>query len=283
MLRPEEVLLAVVERIAAMHPAPAQFSADETAEWPTSVTSALIDARILEVGPRADNMFCRGCDLQCHKPVVVRRTTSGGLPRAFIVCDEAPDYGRVAVSMDQRIVHRATLRAIAALVARSLQIGPERASPTGAAFFLGQMNGRHGSRTVQVQHDRDDLMLCVGQQRETLAAALIWTPVGLAIDIALCRRLVDRKQAQTSAGRSPASDRTWQRTKARETRVRDAAIFREAKRRRAESKAPWKDIAQQIETLKLADGISAARIRRIIAGGRKIEREKSRSIRKTRK
>lgn len=277
LLRPEKVLPALFERIAVEHPSPSRFSIGDTEDWPDGVLLALVDARLLTPAPRSNEVYCGGCDWRCHKPVVVRRPAGGDAPVAFIVCDEAPDYGRVPVAMQDLASYQTSLAAVADFVANALAIGPVRRSASGAAYLLGRLKGRRGMRPVQIEHGGNQLMVCVGQYREPLSQTLMWSAAGPAVDIVLLRRLADRKDAAASGTRPNVSDRGQQFAKTRATRVRDAAILRQAKDMRRGAKRAWSTIADKIAKLPVATGLSSNRVRRIIADGLKLEREKSRS------
>ena len=276
------------ERIEGSHPAPALFSATETDEWPAQVLHVLLECGVLKPTNRAESVWCPGCERQCYKSVVVR-TLGGRTPSAaFITCDEEPGHGRIAVPLPSLVQHAATLSGVCGFLAGQMQLGPPRSSAAGACFLLGTIKGRHGPRRITVDLDAGQVMLHVGQQHVSVVSVLRWSGVGLSIDKERIQRLANRKDAASWSRVSRPPDRTMRHKRARNTRARHEAIFREAKRRYAAQKDTWTAIATAIAATDLAKAeqgrrISAATIRRIVTLKRRRECESFRSNRKSRK
>ena len=149
-----DIAVILTERIEASHPAPALFTTAETDEWPARILEHLLGCGILQQAHRAGSTLCPGCEWQCHKTVVVRTTSPGPRPQAFITCDEEPDHGRITVPLRSLIQYGATLAGLSSFIAGMTKLGPLRSSPTGASFLLGTIKGRHGLRQSLPQPDR---------------------------------------------------------------------------------------------------------------------------------
>jgi hypothetical protein len=280
-IKPRDVPTILVQRIEAAHPAPALFGADETQDWPSEVLPALLTQGVLVEADRAKSISCPGCEWQCNKRVVVRK--AGDTSRAFITCDEEPDQGRVQVLMASLARVAVTLPALSQIVASALDIGPPKASRSLNAYSLGTVNGRNGARPVAIAIENGGAVLDIGDQRVPIAQALTFSPAGLAIDTRLVRRLADRKMANMTQRRQYARDRSQQTARKAATRKRDLAIFHEATKRLAEGRGKVSNVAKIIAKTKLADGLSAERVRRIITEQGEIERKNSRPKPKMRK
>ena len=277
----------ILERIEAVYPGPALFSAAEIDDWPNGSLDHLRDCGILRPAQRAEAVVCPGCGWQCHKPVVVRSLRAGVGKRAFVVCDEEPDYGRIAVNLRSLDQYRATIDGLSVFLAAQMDLGPPRPSPSGTIVELGTMRGRNGQRQVSVDLDGRQLLLRVGRQHDRVVRVLRWTDRGLSVDKSHIRRLVNRKESQhMRAARLPELSRQEQRS--RETQARDEAIFRDAKGRHAAGGGSWTAIANAIAVTDLSKiglrrRIGAPTVRRIIAKMLRREGEKFRSNRKERK
>jgi hypothetical protein len=271
-IRPIDLPSILLRRIEHCHPSPAYFSIGETDEWPTGALPSLVACGVLAEGHRAEAITCPGCELQCHKRVVVRQ--AGAESIAIIMCDEEPRHGRVSVSMRSLTRFETGLRALCLFISSALEIGPPVVSRNGAAYALGTVKGRNGLRRILVAIDDGRLRVRVGDQIEPLDRALRWSGSGLALDTKVIRLLADRKQHSSASGRPYAPDRTAQRARANKTRQRNVAFYLEAKRRHADGEK-WSDIAKDIAGRKR--GPKTSTVRRIIAAERKREREKFRS------
>lgn len=273
----KDILRILIERIEYSHPSPAVFRGDETSEWPEGVQSDLVVTGVLATaGARAKAAVCPGCEEQCIKAAVVR-LAGDNARRAFIICDEDADLGRIELPVEALDQYVSSLRSLAAHLARELQLGPVRSPESGSIFVLGTWKGRQGAKPVQISIEDGRLVLGVGRQREPLLNALKWTGSRLAIHRRVVRRLADRKEPEWRSGGNRLPDNSRQRERARATRSRDAAIFTEAIRLKAGRLPNWTEIAKTISGTELGCGLSEGRIRRIIADCRKNERKFSRA------
>ena len=271
-IKARDVPTILVERIEAAHPAAALFGADEIDDWPGEVLSALLRQGIVLETDRAEVATCPGCEWQCHKRVIVRK--AGDTSRAFIMCDEEPDNGRVSVSLSSLASFASDLRALGRFAASALGIGPPKVSRNLAAFALGAVRGRHGVRTVIIAIEDGRAVLSVGEQQESLARALVWGDSGLVLDAKLVHRLAARKGGTTTEQRQHAPNRSRQAARKSDTSKRDLAIFREAMKRHIRGGVTWSHVAAEIAKIELAGGLSPERVRRIISELHSSERKK---------
>jgi hypothetical protein len=286
-VRPADISVLLVERIQAAHPEPAVFSEVEADEWPPGALEHLLGANILRPARRAEVMFCPGCDWQCHKPIVVRSTRKERGPQVFIVCDEEPNLGCIAVGPRSLNQYRATLAGISAVVSQLMNLGRPRSSAAGASFLLGTIRGRQGARQVAVCLDAGQLVLRVGGEQESLIRMLRWVDGGLTMDMGHVRRFARRKDRSLALPAPRLSNRIRQKERSRRTKDRNGSIFREAKKRRAATSESWSAIAATIAATALARAadrrpVSAPTVRRIITDMLRLERENSRSKHTTR-
>lgn len=267
-------------RIAQSHPAPAQFARGETDEWPDGTLAALLEAGIVYHANRADVVICPGCEWQCHKAVSVRTSAAHGV-RATIMCDEEPRHGRIPVALSLLDRVATSLRTLAELIARELELDTPSPSASGSFYSLGEIKGRLGRRPVRLGIEEGEVQLIVGSQRVPLTRAIVWSGKTIEIDRRLVTRLADRKGklGSRSSGYQPDRSRQRQRTRARQ--ARDRAIYREARRLR-EDESSWTAVSKLIAASPLAAGLSWSRVRRIISAEQKREREFSRANREER-
>jgi hypothetical protein len=278
----------LIERIEAFFPANAMFVQSDSEDWPRGALSSLINAGLLLKAPRAASITCPGCEWQCSKPVVTRQTSSLRGQRAFIVCNEAPDFGRIPISSDALRRFQMSMASISRHIARQLGFKPTKVSVLGASCYLGAFKGRNGSRALYVKIDDGRAILEVGRQAIGLAEALLWTGNDLRIDEAELRRMANRKDLLRSPAASHVADKSRQKARSEQTRKRDRAIYREALALQKVSGASFVTISEQLADRQRvgtasADCLTAGRIRRIITEMRSGERKKKRPERKDRK
>ena len=283
--RPSDLPDVLIERIEFAYPEPALFSATETDEWPPGILEHFVSLGILRPAHRASALYCPGCDWHCHKPVVVRKTKTA--PLAFVSCNEEPDHGQISIPLQSLAQYTAILASIASFISELMALGPSRASGGGGLFLLGTIKERHGPRDISLGLYEGRLALQVGRQRENLVRILRWIDNRAFVDVAHIRRLARRKDGGQASGAHYLPDRSRQRARTRQTQARNEAIFRDAKKRRANTSESWTAIATAIAATDLARdvdsrAVSAGRLRRIIAEMLRCERENSRSKHKLR-
>lgn len=267
-----DIATILIERIEAAYPGPAYFSADETDDWPAELLSCLLSQRLVAVAERAEAITCMGCEWQCHKHVEIRMADAK--VRAFIKCDEAPCHGRVPVDLRQLQRFETGLRMFGDFLGSVLRSDCGRISRGEAAYVLGEVRGRNGLCQVRVAMDDGRLILAVGDAIEPLGRFLVWVSHGLEFNSGHLRRVADRKQQLPETNHRYLADRTTQKMRAANTRKRDLGLFREAKTLHAGGTS-WTEAAVELARTELAEGLSSARVRRIIAAERKNSRSKS--------
>lgn len=275
VLGARDVLRALIERIEAAHPAPALFDAGECEDWDADAFGNLLASGVLvRSSTRTASTICRGCEWHCSKPVDVRRTRAG-VTRAFIVCDEEPEYGRIPVPIGRLALFSASLRSLSLALAQGDALFDRQPMSMRDEYGLGIIKGRLGPRHISVRCEANRLELIVGSHSVSLGTLLSLKPEGLRVDARGIGRLVDRKDRLEGTGTRPRN-RTRQVAKKRKTRSRDIAILIRAKTLH-EQGMDWTAAAKKISGQDIAKGLSAGRVRRIIYAERSRERKNSRS------
>ena len=259
MVKSAEILAAILDRIAQCSPQQALLDSEEVSAWPSWALPALVTAALLQETSRPTEVFCDGCHWACLKPVVVRILPSG-LTRAFVTCDEEPGLGRIEVAPEQLKRYITTVDLAARFVGRSLGLKSPARSDLGASVIVGHVEGRNGHRVVSVEVRQGQLLLNAGGHCVALSDLVHWDRRALTVDHQAIRRLINRK-ATRSSPECPFPSNQHRRKKAK----RDQQIQREAARLKRHNKTwTFTRISKLISRMKLADGISAARVRRIL-------------------
>jgi hypothetical protein len=215
----------------------------------------LVAAGLFQETNRLTEVFCDGCDWGCLKPVV-----PSGLTRAFVTCDEEPDLGRIEVAPEQLKRYISTVDLAARFVARSLGLKSPARSGLGASVIVGHVKGPNGHRVVSVEVRQGQLLLNAGGQCIAFGDFVHWDRRALTVDHQAIRRLINRKATGSSA-ECPFPSKQHRRKNAK----RDQQIRGEAARLKRHNKAwTFTRISEVISRMELADGISAARVRRIL-------------------
>ena len=245
--RPPDLSAVLVERIESSHPAPAEFQADEIEDWPDGALPKLISDGILQVARHATAVICPGCEHHCRKEVVVRAADTVG--RAFVVCDEEPDYGRISLEMTALRQWHLTLRSLAVFIARALSLPDPPMAMSADAYLLGAIKGRYGPRDISIGLLDGKLTLHVGTLFDGLRTILKCDEGGIRVDLAIVRRLTNRKQRSTPIRRRYVRNRSRQALRARQTVERDRLIYQKAKDLGAYSGTSVRAIADELATL----------------------------------
>lgn len=204
----------VLERVAAEYPSPALVFGYEIEEWPAGADDLLARQGLLVETSRATSAICTGCELDCHKPVLVRMTGKAGPLTAYIRCDELPDLGRIPVRPERLRRFQASLTTVARFVSAFLRLeAPVRTGSSGCQT-IGTMRGRNGLRQVELNVSDGQVIVVIGQQRQELGNLFSWQPFGPEINRDHIKRLADRKdrrgilsEVESQKIRSPAEER----------------------------------------------------------------------------
>ena len=180
-VRARDLPAVLLGRIAQSHPAPAQFARGETDEWPDGTLAALLEAGIVYHANRADVVICPGCEWQCHKAVSVR-TSAANRVKTTIMCDEEPRHGRIPVALSLLDRFATSLRTLAGLIARELELETHSPSASGSFYSLGEIKGRLGRRPVGVGIEEEEVQLIIGSERVPLVRAIRWSGEVIEID-----------------------------------------------------------------------------------------------------
>ena len=134
-------------------------------------------------------------------------------------------------------------------------------SGPGASVIVGHVKGRNGHRVVSVEVRQGQLLLNAGGHCIAFGDLVHWDRRALTVDHQAIRRLINRKATRSSPECPSFHPKQDRRKKAK----RDQQIRREAARLQRQNKT-WTvtRISEHISRMELADGISAARVRRIL-------------------
>ena len=147
-------LLVVLERLAFADPAKgAFFFWDEVKDWPSGSLDLLVTSGFLQPAQPMLNIECDGCEERCsNKPVVIYPTQEGKLGRAFIVCDELEDMGRIKVSFDRMRQWQSSTHAVCGFVADSLGLRRSgKQSNVGDLHEIGVAAGKKRNQMLCLQ------------------------------------------------------------------------------------------------------------------------------------
>lgn len=260
----------IIERLEAYYPAPAIFSADEIVDWPEGVISELQTTGLIRSTERAENITCDGCHWGCMKPVVVRKQKAS--TRAFIVCDEEPDLGRIKVSLEHLQQYLSTLSLLAGFLRVSLGLDARAPLSGPLPLLLGRVKGRYGDHSISLLLCDGKLALQIGSHSRSVIEFLIYRQGQLIANKTLLRKLADRKHNTKQKRPRYQPDRIKQERQASKTARRDRTICKEACRIQRETGKTTSEIsrllAQQRRFCQTGTGkqplLTAKRIYRII-------------------
>ena len=258
----------IIDRVGAEHPAPAIFFGYEMDEWPTGAMEVLAETGFMIESGRATSAVCTGCEIQCHKHVVVRRLPAGGEGRAFIVCDEEPDHGRIPLRPEHLKRFQASFATVARLAADCLGLSDADFCSRPERFQFGTVRGRNGPREVSLVLRQHQILLLVGQQEQSLTDLLTWKENGVRFDKSQFKRMSDRKLRPSKglvAGQSatPVGEKI--------IAERDREIVKHGRRLKPHRKS-WTVVSEEITRMPFISSpkedlrpIKAPTVRRIIA------------------
>jgi len=141
------------------------FGTDDVRRWRPGDLDALTSAGLLRVGEFATSVICPGCPEACIRPVELVGGRDEPL-RAFVVCDQRDDMGRIEVPLERLKQWRVTAPKIAEWLADELGAnGGVEEIVTGRLWWLGRTTFRAG---------RSDVFLAAGAHRVD-AANILWS------------------------------------------------------------------------------------------------------------
>lgn len=130
-MTPQAVLAELVNRLKASGGSAVQIGGGDLNEWPVDSVAALKSARLLVKAPPASRLVCPGCERQCDKPVELYPAEGAKPARAYIICDEPEDMGRIHLDLADLEQWRVSGDASPASVAKALGI-PLQSVESGA-------------------------------------------------------------------------------------------------------------------------------------------------------
>lgn len=209
-MKEADVLPALLDRLAAGGD-PALFSEQELAEWPHHALNQVKTAGLLTQTAPAASVTCPGCEEECAMPVEMATLASGTL-RPFVVCDKRDDTGRVPVPLAMLEQWQCSLRQIAEVVAKLLNVRRGTDDSNAMRADVGVLKGAQNSAHVVLVLDRT-LALEISGHRLVLADVLELGAGGLSIERRALLCCVDKPVA--SAGDAESAEHRRDRLKAR--------------------------------------------------------------------
>jgi len=210
-MNPADVLPILLDRLAAAAGDVVLFSEHELAEWPAPALARLKAEGLLVKGPPADTLTCPGCEEDCLMPVEIATTASGAL-RAFVVCDQRDDVGRVAIARDLLEQWTSSPERVADVLARLLNIRRSGSDSTARRWDVGVLKGAKGSAHV-VLGIENELRLTIAGHSLPVADVLELGEKSLSIERRALLRCVDNPVA--AAGSQESAEQRRKRIQAR--------------------------------------------------------------------
>ena len=193
MLNHVNPLLVVLERLGYADPSKgAFFFWNEVKDWPSGTLDILVTSGVLQQAQPMTTIECDGCEERCsNKPVVVYPAQVENPGRAFILCDELEDMGRIKVSFDRMRQWRCSTDAVCGFVATSL--GLHRSDKRAASNDLWEIGMATGEKRSQMLCLKADgvLSLVAGGNALPLAELISYDNSAYSLDGAMIRQLVD--------------------------------------------------------------------------------------------
>lgn len=195
----------VLTRLVASYGGAAFFSVDELRQWPKAALVSLKKSGLLTQATPANSVTCDGCEERCHMTVDV--ISGAGRSAAFVMCDKSRDIGRVDVPLDRLERWQASGEALAALLARLLNIHrPPGASTQAKRWPVGILRD---IRAANVELDGASvLVLELAGHRAPLSDVLTLKGRTLAVDRQRLVECVNHPVAGGGTGGSAAQRRT---------------------------------------------------------------------------
>lgn len=190
-MTPEDALIELLDRVAALQGASALISTNELAQWPGEAVAAMKAQKLITRARPASSVVCPGCEEECVMPVHTIPQPSGD-QALFIACDKRSDVSRVAVPVDRLEQWRCTADAVGDFVAASLGLlRSDKRRPASADFLeIGIATGNKRSQMLCLKTG-GELMLVAGGNAVPLAGLVAYHPGAYSLDSARVGLLVD--------------------------------------------------------------------------------------------
>lgn len=122
------------------------FGIEDVKHWPREDLAALRSSGVLKQGDYATSIICPGCEQRCLAQVEFLDAGDGEPPRAYVVCEERDDIGRVTIPLEWLEQWRVDLGTLAEIVAEELGAnGNVEERVLGRLWWLGKVVAREGS------------------------------------------------------------------------------------------------------------------------------------------
>lgn len=122
-MRADELLASLKARFKGNKADEIIVGADELADWPDGTFATFEQDKLLTQAVPASSIECTGCEDACFMPVNILSPEAGRPARAFIVCTERNDMGRVAVEFPRLRQWRMTRTALEKIESRFILAG----------------------------------------------------------------------------------------------------------------------------------------------------------------
>ncbi|MBC8366755.1 hypothetical protein H8E52_05025 [bacterium] len=198
-MTPEDALIELLDRVAALQGASALISTNELAQWPGEAVTAMKAQKLITRARPASSAVCPGCEEECVMPVHTIPQPSGD-PALFIVCDKRDDIGRISVPTASLEQWQASGDSIAELLAGLLGLQrPNMGISSAGRWEIGMLKGtKHSSHLALVVDST--LTLSLANHSIPLTQVLALDAHGLKLDKHALLRALDGDERQPSAG-----------------------------------------------------------------------------------
>ncbi len=222
-MTPDDALIELFDRVAALQGTGALFTTDELAQWPGAAVAALKALKLIAKARPASSAICPGCERECVMPVYTRSHPTGSA--AFIVCDKRSDVNRVDIPITQIEQWQASGDSIANLLADLLGLRrPSVADTSSGRWEIGLFKGaKHASHLELLVGDK--LTLKLAGHMITLAEVLALEGGTLKVDKRRLSRLVDQPVAGGGDIESAVQRRARIRNRVNELKAKGVKAF----------------------------------------------------------
>lgn len=223
-MTPDDTLIELLDRVAALQGAPALIDAHELAHWSSNAVAAMKAQKLIIKARHSASAICPGCEEDCVMPVHAMPAPSGN-PEPFIVCDKRDDVSRVPVPASYLKQWQASGDSIADLLAGLLGLQRSGIGNSSAGRWeIGVFRGnKHSSHLVMLAHDK--LTLTLGGHTITLPEALTFDGGTFKVDRAILSSLVDQPVAAAGDKESAAQRRERLKKRVKELKARGVKAF----------------------------------------------------------
>ena len=242
-MTPEDALIELLDRLAAMQGDPVLINAVELSQWPDQAITAMKAQKLITKARPASSALCTGCEEECLMPVHTVPSPSGDTA-LFIICNKRDDISRVPVPSDRLEQWQISGDTVADLLTELL--GLQRSRPGNSSpgrWEIGLLRGtKHASHLVLLA--REKLTLTLAGHSIALDEVLRLEGSQFKVDKRRLARLVD--QPVSGAGDIESAEQRRERIRNRVNELKAQGV-----------KAFLKTVAEE-------EGVSTSRIKQLI-------------------